>query len=89
MLKTFLPPICLLLALALAITGFAMIAFGAPEASVSLHEARAAGDELATSTLEQHLEDQQWSRITFITLLFVASGAMTFVAFGSMGESRK
>ena len=89
MLKTFLPPFCLLLALALAITGFSMIAFGGPEASISLHEARASGDELTTNTLEQDLQQRQTSRMVMIGLLFAGSGAMTLVAFGAMsGPSR-
>ena len=85
MLKAVLPPVCLLLALALAVTGFSMIAFGEPEPSISLHEARASGDELSESTLEADLKQRQFSRTLFITMLFVGSGAMTIVAFSSMG----
>lgn len=89
MLKAILPPFCLLLALALAITGFAMIAFGGPEASISLHEARASGDELTTNTLEDDLNQRQTSRMVMIGGLFVGSGAMTLIAFASMsGPSR-
>lgn len=84
MLKAILPPFCLLLALAMAITGFSMLAFGAPEASISLHQARATGDELSTETLEEDLRQRQRSRIILIAALFAGSGAMTLVAFGSM-----
>jgi len=73
----------LLLALAMAIVGFSMIAFGGPDASVNLHQARAAGDELATDTLEADLEQRQTHRVTMIVLLFVGSGVMTIVGFGS------
>ena len=88
MLKSILPPVCLLLALALAVTGFSVIAFGGPEASVSLHEARASGDELTKETLEEELARQKLSRGVFITMLFVGSGVMTIVAFAAMGERK-
>ena len=84
MLRSLFPPLCLLLALSMAIVGFSMLAFGGPEASVSLHEARASGDELATSTLEADLKEKQATRVTLIVLLFVGSGVMTVIAFGSM-----
>ena len=87
MLKSIVPPICLLLALALAITGFSMLAFGGPEDSVSLHAARASGDELTTSVLEQDLQKRQTARVVLIVSIFVGSGLMTFVAFLSMGGS--
>ena len=90
MLRILFPPICLLLALALAIVGFSMLAFGGPEASVSLHEARAKGDELATDTLEADLAERQTDRVVLIASLFAASGVMTIVAFGVMqGSSQK
>ena len=82
--KAVLPALCLLLALAMAITGFSMIAFGEPEANVSLHQARASGDELTTTTLEDDLQQRQTSRMVMIGLLFAGSGVMTLLAFGSM-----
>jgi len=88
-LKAVLPPVCLLLALGLAITGFSMIAFGGPEESISLHEARANGDDLTTDTLEDDLLSRQTSRMVMIGLLFAGSGVMTLVGFGAMsGPSR-
>ena len=87
MLRAVFPPACLLLALALAIVGFSMLAFGAPEDTVSLHAARAAGDELSTEVLEADLEQRQTSRVMTIVLIFCGSGVMTLVAFGSMGGS--
>lgn len=88
MLKSVFPPICLFLALALAITGFSMLAFGGPEASVALHAARAAGDEASTDALEENLQRRKKSRMVRIVLTFAGSGVMTFVAFASMGESK-
>lgn len=86
MLKSIFPPFCLLTAIAMAVVAFAMLAFGGPEASLELHRARANGDELATSTLEADLADRQTKRTTMIVLLFVGSGVMTYVAFGSMNS---
>ncbi|MFC1758199.1 hypothetical protein ACFL2H_05460 [Planctomycetota bacterium] len=90
MFKAILPPFCLLLALASAIVGFSMLAFGGPEASISLHQARAEGDELATDTLEADLAERQSNRVVMIISLFVVSGVMTIVAFGAMqGPAKK
>ncbi|MCA9140611.1 MAG: hypothetical protein KDB00_27755 [Planctomycetales bacterium] len=87
MFKSIFPPVCLLLAVALAITGFAMLAFGGPEDSLSLHAARASGDELTTSVLEQDLQHRQTNRIVLIVSIFAGSGLMVLVAFLSMGGS--
>lgn len=87
--KSIVPPLCLLLALALAITGFSMLAFGGPEDSVSLHAARAAGDEMTTSVLEDELRQRQTSRVVLIVSIFIGSGLMTMVAFISMGGSAR
>ena len=90
MLRFLFPPLCLLVALASAIVGFSMLAFGGPEASVSLHEARSQGDELSTDTLEADLATRQTNRVVLISSLFATSGVMTIVAFGSMrGSSQK
>jgi hypothetical protein len=84
MFRSILPPFCLLLAIAMAVVGFSMLAFGNPEASVELHQARASGDELATATLEADLSSRQMKRTTMIVLLFVGSGVMTTVGFGAI-----
>lgn len=84
MLRSVFPPICLLLSIAMAVVGFSMLAFGGPDVSVNLHEARAQGDELATTALEEDLETRQTKRIVMIVSLFVGSGLMTVVAFGAM-----
>ena len=89
MMKSILPPICLLLALALAITGFAVIAFGSPEETVSLYQARADGDERATTTLEDDLQHRQTSQTLMIAGLFVSSAVMTVTAFTSMSGPKK
>ena len=78
-----------LCALAMVIVGFSMIACGGPEASIALHQARAAGDELSKTTLEADLERRQALRTSVITLLILGGGVMTVVAFVSMGESAK
>lgn len=87
MFKAIFPPFCLVLAIAMAVVGFSMLAFGAPEASLDLHQARASGDELATTTLEADLQSRQVKRTAMIVLLFAGSGVMTFVAFGSIRSS--
>lgn len=76
---------CLIVAIAMAVVGFSMLAFGEPEASLELHQARANADELATSALEADLEGRQFNRTTMIVLLFLGSGVMTAVGFGSIG----
>lgn len=84
MFRSIVPPACLLLAISLAVVGFSMLAFGGPEVSLDLHQARVSGDELSQTTLEADLASRQTQRITMIVLLFVGSGIMTIVAFGSM-----
>lgn len=87
MFKAIFPPSCLVLAIAMAVVGFSMLAFGAPEASLDLHQARASGDELVTTTLEADLESRQMKRTAMIVLLFAGSGVMTLVAIGSIKSS--
>ena len=84
MYRSVFPPLCLILALAMAIVGFSMIAFGGPEAGLALHQARASGDDLSSTTLEEDLEERQTTRMMTIVLLLVGSGVMTVVAFSSM-----
>jgi hypothetical protein len=87
MFSHLLPPLCLLLALAMLLVGFTLIAVGGPEDSVQLHQARAQGDELTTETLETDLRRKQLLRYTLIGLLLLGSGLMTMTAFRSMGSS--
>lgn len=87
MFSRLLPPLCLLLALAMLIVGFTLIAMGGPEDSVQLHQARAQGDELSTETLEADLRRRRLERYTLIGLLLLGSGLMTITAFRSMRGS--
>lgn len=84
MFRSLFPPLCLFIALAMAIVAFSIIAFGGPEASIELHQARAAVDKTFVNALEADLERQQTFRIALIVLLLLGSGVMTIVAFGSM-----
>ena len=85
MFSRLLPPLCLLLALAMLIVGFTLIVVGGPEDSVQLHQARAQGDELSTETLEADLRRKRVTRYSLIGILILGSGLMTVTAFRSMG----
>ena len=52
----YLPPLCLFLALVLLISGFALLAAGAPEAGMELHRARVGGEEQYSELLEERLQ---------------------------------
>ena len=84
---SLLSPICLILALLLAIVGFGLCAVEMPSSSVELHAARAAGDSDATAQLERHLHNEQWQRRALITGLFVGSAVMFTLAFTSLSNS--
>ena len=77
-------PFCLLLALAMLIVGFSMIAFGGPEASIELHQARASGDDAFVNVLEADLQRNQHYRTGLIVFLFLGSCVMTVIAFRTM-----
>ena len=49
-LQRFLPPLCLLIALGMLVVAFSLLAVGAPEATVDLHQARASADETFLQT---------------------------------------
>jgi hypothetical protein len=83
-----LPPLCLLLALAMLIAGFTLLAVGSPEASVELHAARVSGDEAYQDVLEASLARRQLARKVLVVSLFAGSGLMTVLAFLSMSPSR-
>ena len=80
------PPLCLLLALAMLIAGFAVWAVEPPEAGVDLHKARAVGDEDYQDVLEARLAQHQWARTLLVGGLFAGCVLMTVVAFLSMRE---
>lgn len=78
------PPLCFLLALALLVTGFSLLAIGFPEASVELHRARASGDEAFSESLEADLRNRRLVRGTLITLSLVGSVVVTITGFRAM-----
>ena len=81
-----LPPFCLLLALAMLVVSFTLIAVGGPDESVQLHQARVEGDDLSTETLEVDLRRKRMTRYALIGLLLFGSGLMTVTAFRSMAR---
>ena len=82
-----LPPLCLLLALAMLIAGFAMCSVDAPDASVELSRARSGGDDRYGDVLEAQLKRRQLGRKVFIGGLFFGCGLMTVLAFLAMSPS--
>lgn len=93
----WLPPLCLVTALAAFIAGFALLAAGLPEPDVRLHQARVGGDEQHRQLLEAELQHRRRRRKTLIGALFGTSVLLTAAAFLSMssparpgrGKSRK
>ncbi len=73
--KSFLPPLCLLLALISIIGAFILLSQDPPEAKMELHKARVEGNEDLRQGLEQDLERQKSVRKILIVGLF-ASGAL-------------
>ena len=84
MMDKLLPPLCLVLALAMLIAGFAVLGYGSPEAGVELHSARAGGDEAFSDALEQDLVSRQLGHNLLIGLLFGGSALMVVTAFLTM-----
>ena len=78
------PPLCFLLALALLVVGFSLLAIGFPEASVELHRARASGEEAFSEPLEADLRNRRLTRGTLITLSLVGSVVVTIAGFRAM-----
>jgi hypothetical protein len=84
----FLPPLCLLLALAMLIAGFALWSVDAPETSSELSRARAQGDDQYGDVLQHQLRRRQLGRRVIITGLFAGCGLMTLLAFLAMGPDQ-
>ena len=82
--QRWLPPLYLFLALAMLVVGFCLLAVGPPEASVDLHEARAAADETYLATWEADLIRRQRLRIGTIVAVFTGSVFMAVSAFRAM-----
>ena len=76
--KGLLPPLCLVLCLAMLITAFALLATDAPEEGIELHRARFLRDDGQTDLLEKDLKRRIWLRRVLIGSLFVAA-----VGFGA------
>jgi hypothetical protein len=85
--QRFLPPICLVLCLALLVTAFALLASDAPEPNVALHRARVMGDEAYRDVLERDLTRRIWLRRAMIGTLFTGAAALGVGAFLAVGSS--
>jgi len=82
-----LPPLCLLLALSMVVTGFVLLAVGPPEPSVDLHRATASGDESSRDVLQADLESKRFKRRLLLGCLFAGSAVMIAMAFMTMQPS--
>ena len=80
---------CLVLALASLIGGFVMLAVGAPETGIELHQARVSGDEAYRLILEDDLARRRTKRTAAIVALFVSTGIFTTAAFVTMHDPRR
>jgi hypothetical protein len=85
--RKLLSPLCLLLALASLICGFAMVAQSEPEPSLELHRARVAGQEQYREVLEEDLARRRLSRKLAIGGLFASAVLFTAAAFFTMDPS--
>ena len=82
-------PLCLLLALAMVIVGFGLLAFGPPEPSAELPAARAAGDDQYADALEEEHDGQQRRRTVLLVCLFVGSVIFTVLAYTAMRPAER
>ncbi len=85
----YLPPLCLFLALALLISGFALLATGTPELGIELHRARVGGEEEYRELLERELAHEQWSHRALVGGLFAGALLAVVAAFSTMDPSRR
>ncbi len=83
--QRYLSPVCLVLCLALLVTGFALLAIEAPEPNVALHRARAAGDRVVEEVLDRELARRIWRRRAVIGAAFAAALALAAGAFFTAG----
>lgn len=84
----FITPVCLVLCLALLITGFALLAIDAPQVDMRLHRARLSGDTTYRDLLEEDLKKRIWMRRALIGGLFLAAAALGAAAFFGPSGSR-
>jgi len=79
-----LPPLCLLMAIAMVIAGFALWSVDPPEATADLAQARAANDEQSYKAIESRVLQKRFTRNLLLTSLFVGAVAMAVTAFWTM-----
>ena len=82
------PPMCLVLGLAMLVAGFALMAVEPPPEPMELHQARVTGDDKFRDVLEGNVARQRLARKLLIGSLFGCSGLMVVLAFLSMSPSR-
>jgi hypothetical protein len=82
--KAIVPPLCLLLALAMFFAAFAVAAVDAPEANVELHRARVALDDESAELMEGQLARRQFARKIMLGSLIIGGVALIATAFVSM-----
>jgi hypothetical protein len=80
----FVPPLCFLLALAMAVAGFALWAVEPPQPSAEMHQAGASGDEQYHEALQSQLHRRQLQRKVLLACLFAGSGALIVTGFLTM-----
>ena len=82
--KAIIPPLCLLLALAMFFAAFAVAAVEQPEASVEFHRARATGDDESADLMEAQLARRQFARKMLLSSLIIGGVALIATAFAAM-----
>ena len=85
--QRWLPPVCLVFALALAIAGFAVQSTAEPEPDMKLHRARVEGQEDYEARLEEDLERRKSARRALITALYGGAVAFAAAAFWTMSPA--
>ena len=84
----YLPLLCLLIALAMAIAGFTLASLPKPQPSVALHEATVGQDDQHRELLENRLRKDRRVRTYLIAGLLTFSVVFTVAGFRSMRPSR-
>lgn len=82
--QKFLPPLCLLMALATAIAGFTLAALPRPQPTVELHQATLDQDDQHREILENKLQKSRHVRKYLIGGLLTCSVVFTVAAFRTM-----
>lgn len=87
MLRQIAPPACLVMALALFVVGFMLLALGRPGISVELHAARASDDRRQAEHLEQELRRRRESHDALVVASFGGGLMLGVAAFALMRDS--